>query len=97
MHVKESRNLIKGVAAIDLDAPPVEALCGHDSMRALFDELADVLHTPSRDAPAEFNGFGIAALFNARPPRRLADWDRAARRENSRESYEAGFRQLDWV
>ena len=62
MNAIKPRRFLDGVTAMDLGAPRIEAtLAGHISRRAVFDELANVLDAPSRDAAAELDRGGVAA------------------------------------
>lgn len=68
------------------------SLAGHGSRRAIFDQLANVLHAPSRDAFAELDGLWIAPGSDSRPPCRPTDRDRATWTKDLLEAKEARFR-----
>lgn len=82
VYAKKRRSLVVGIGAIDFDAPPIKALCRHDSKRAFVDELTNIFNAPSGRSWAELDRLGKAPRFNAGPPGGFADGNGTPWREN---------------
>ena len=65
--------------------------------RSVLDQAADVLDAPDGDSRAEFDRLGEAAILDPRPPGRLADGNRATRRDDRGKAKKPGIRQFGKV
>jgi len=80
MHAQKRGGFRDAVAAMKFDAADV-ITPDHASLPA-FDEGENVFGAPCRNAVAELYGFGETPVFNARPPSRARNRNRAIRRKD---------------